>query len=170
MNRSAKLRVVVAGYVTAFLAAGVAMVLRVLLTQGDVANASSGMYAFGDTILFIAVFGVVALVPTGLALYWLRPVRRFWIVMAIAALVLAGTGLAAALVIALASSQPRWVGTAAFAVLRMLCAPLLAPAFLIGAAAAPTRRTRLALILAATVEAAVSLYAAVHWFVWPRLL
>ncbi|SBT03811.1 P7 protein (fragment) [Candidatus Accumulibacter aalborgensis] len=30
------------------------------------------MYAFGDALLFLAVFGVVALFPTGLAIYFWR--------------------------------------------------------------------------------------------------
>jgi hypothetical protein len=44
-------------------------------TQGSIAQASSGMYAFGDLILFIGVFGVLALIPTGLAAYFL--LRKF---------------------------------------------------------------------------------------------
>jgi hypothetical protein len=47
------------------------------------------MYAFGDSYLFIAVFGVLALVPTGALLYYLRPYRRFWVVLAGFGLVLA---------------------------------------------------------------------------------
>jgi hypothetical protein len=33
------------------------------------------MYAFGDLLLFIGIFGMLALFPTGLGLYFL--VRRF---------------------------------------------------------------------------------------------
>jgi len=32
-------------------------------------QASSGMYAFGDAVLFVAVLAVVALAPTGAALF-----------------------------------------------------------------------------------------------------
>jgi len=58
---------VIGGYVAAcFLASGVVYVWE-LFTQGPIAQASSGMYAFGDLLLFIVIFGVLALIPTGLA-------------------------------------------------------------------------------------------------------
>jgi hypothetical protein len=41
------------------------------------------MYAFGDGLLFIAVFSAVALFPTGLALYFLQPCRWFWVVLSV---------------------------------------------------------------------------------------
>ncbi|MBI5248978.1 MAG: hypothetical protein HY912_05735 [Desulfomonile tiedjei] len=98
---------VLAGYLTAFLLASGAVHYQQLQTLGDPqAQASSGMYAFGDAILFMFVFGVVALFPTGLALYFLRPFRSFWTALSIASLALAVTGMVAASVIALASSQP----------------------------------------------------------------
>jgi hypothetical protein len=40
-----------------------------------VLQASSGMSAFGDLVLFVGVFSVLALFPTGLMLYFL--VRKF---------------------------------------------------------------------------------------------
>jgi hypothetical protein len=71
MNRVAKLGLVIGGYVAAcLLASGVVYVYQ-LLTDNAVAQASSGMYAFGDLLLFLGVFGVLALFPTGLALYFL---------------------------------------------------------------------------------------------------
>ena len=66
---------VIVGYVAACLvASGVAYVWD-QFTQGSVAQASSGMYAFGDLLLFIGVFSVLALIPTGLAVYFL--LRKF---------------------------------------------------------------------------------------------
>jgi hypothetical protein len=64
---------VTAGYVAAFLMASAAVAIRVASTSGPDAQASSGMYAFGDALLFVAVCGVAALVPTGVALFFLRP-------------------------------------------------------------------------------------------------
>jgi hypothetical protein len=39
-------------------------------TEGSVRAATAGMYAFGDFILFVGVFVVLALFPTGLTLYF----------------------------------------------------------------------------------------------------
>ena len=73
MSSLAKLGIVFGGFVLACLglaAAGVVYVYE-LLTQSAAAQASAGMYAFGDLLLFIDVFGVLALFPTGLGLYFL---------------------------------------------------------------------------------------------------
>jgi hypothetical protein len=64
------------------------------------------MYAFGDAMLFGSVFGLFALFPTGLALYFLRPFKRFWTVFSIASLTLAFTSLVAASVFVLGYTQP----------------------------------------------------------------
>ena len=71
MNRLTKLGLVFGGYVAACLVAGGAVYVYQLITQGAASQASAGMYAFGDLILFIGVFGLLALFPTGLALYFL---------------------------------------------------------------------------------------------------
>ena len=65
----AKLGLVIGGYITACLIAYGAVYINDLFI--DPAVASGGMSAFGDLILFIGVFGVFALFPTGLALYFL---------------------------------------------------------------------------------------------------
>ena len=75
MSRLAKLGLVIGGYVMACLVASGAVYVNGLFTQNAVAHASSGMYAFGDLILFVGVFGTLALFPTGLALYFL--LRKF---------------------------------------------------------------------------------------------
>jgi len=76
MNKLAKLSLVIGGYVLACLAAGSVVYVYELLTQNAAAQASSGMYAFGDLILFIGVFGILALFPTGLGLYFLLRFRK----------------------------------------------------------------------------------------------
>ena len=50
------------------------------------------MHAFGDLLLGLAVVGTLALGPFGLALYWLRPVERFWTLLAWGAVLLVLTG------------------------------------------------------------------------------
>lgn len=42
-----------------------------LFTQNAAAQASAGMFAFGDLLLFIGTFGFLALIPTGLVVYFL---------------------------------------------------------------------------------------------------
>ena len=71
MSGLMKLGLVIGGYVAACIAASGIVYIYGLFTQDPAAQASSGMYAFGDLLLFIAVFGILALFPTGLALYFL---------------------------------------------------------------------------------------------------
>lgn len=66
-----RIAVVAAGYIAAFLIAFAAVAFRAANTSGPDAQASSGMFAFGDVVLFVTVFGVFALVPTGAALFFL---------------------------------------------------------------------------------------------------
>jgi len=73
MSRLAKL--VIGGYIAACLVAYGAVYINDLFMDPAVLQASSGMSAFGDLILFVGVFGVLALFPTGLMLYFL--VRKF---------------------------------------------------------------------------------------------
>ena len=71
MSKLRMLGLVIGGYVAAcLLASGVVYVYQ-LFTDNAVAQASSGMYAFGDLLLFAGMFVILALFPTGLALYFL---------------------------------------------------------------------------------------------------
>lgn len=80
-----KIAVVAGGYIAAFLVAATAVAIRIANTSGPDAQASSGMYAFGDALLFVAVFGVSALGPTGAALSSSGPIvasgpcSRHWV-------------------------------------------------------------------------------------------
>jgi hypothetical protein len=162
-----RIGLVAAGYVAAFLAASVAVAIRVANTSGPEAQASSGMYAFGDSYLFIAVFGLLALAPTGAALYFLRPYRRVWVVLSIFALCVASTGLAAAALFAFGrhAVAPSALATwASLSVLRILLAPILAPAFLVVAIFSPHRSQRFALLGATGMELAVVAFAGFVWF------
>lgn len=167
MKPFVKVSVVATGYIAAVLIASAAVAIRVEYTSGPDAQASSGMYAFGDALLFVAVFGVLALVPTGAALVFLRPYRRFWTLLSAVGLAVAVTGVIAAILFAVgrhaeASPLATW---AEVSVLRILVAPLLALAFLVCAVVAPRRSPRLALLSATALEAAVSAYGGFVWFV-----
>jgi hypothetical protein len=163
---------VLSGYALALLLAGVAVEIRLLHTQGSDAQASAGMYAFGDALLFIAVFSAAAAIPTGVALYFLRPCRWFWTALALAALAIALSGVVGALICVVTVRLPipresplqYW---AAFSVLRTLAAPLLAAVFVLSAILAPSRTARWVLAGAALSESAVAVYAVLQWFVGP---
>ena len=71
MSQFAKWGLVIGGYIAACLVASGAVYVNQLFTPGAASQASAGMSAFGDLILFILVFGVLAVLPTGLALYFL---------------------------------------------------------------------------------------------------
>ena len=75
MSRLAKLGLVIGGYAAACLAAIGAVYVNGLFTQNATAQASAGMYTFGDLILFGSIFSFLALLPTGLAVYFL--LRKF---------------------------------------------------------------------------------------------
>jgi hypothetical protein len=160
--------VVAGGYVAAGLLASAAVAIRVANTNTADAQAASGMYAFGDSFLFLAVFAVLSLVPTGAGLWFLRPHRRFWIVASTIGLGVAATGLAAAVLFGMgrhaATSSPLGLW-AAFSVLRILVAPLLALGFLVCGVLSPFRFARAACLAAAVTEAAVGAYGGFTWFV-----
>ncbi len=171
MNASLKVGAVVGGYVAAFLVASAAVGIRLANTSGPDAQAASGMYAAGDAFLFAAVFGVAALVPTGAALFFLRPYRRFWTVLSAFSLGVAVTGLAAVALFAIgryAAPSPIAIW-AALSVLRILVAPLLALTCLVCTVLSPYRVPRLALLAATAIEVAVSAYGGFVWFL-PLLL
>lgn len=69
MSRLTKLALVFGGYAAACLIAYGAIYVHQLLSPPDVLQASAGMSAFGEFVLFIIVFGFFALVPAGLAAF-----------------------------------------------------------------------------------------------------
>jgi hypothetical protein len=169
-----KLGIVAAGYLASFVIAAAVVAVRVALTSGPDAQASSGMHAFGDAFLFLNVFGMCALVPTGLALYFLRPYCAFWGALGRLGIVVALTGVAAVAVYAFGrTGSPAFLTPwATFSPLRMLVAPLFAAGFLVCALVSPRGFPRVALLSAAVMEIAVSAYIAIVWFVplvlrWP---
>jgi len=163
-----KVGVVAVGYIAAFIVASTAVGVRLVTTSGPDAEASSGMYAFGDALLFVAVFGVAALVPTGTALFFLRPYRNFWTVLSVFGLGVAVTSLTAVALFAIdrhvapPSPLATWAG---LSVLRILVAPLLALTFLVCTVLAPYRFPRFAFLAGTLMEAAVCAYGGLVWFV-----
>src|SRR4030095_1207550 len=135
-SRASKLSLVAGGYLLAVLVAIAAVFLRVALTSDPNAQASSGMYAFGDSLLFIAVFSVAAVPPTGAALYFLRPYRAFWNVFSWLGVTVAVTGIVAAALFQCgrhAAEPSPLAALTSLSMLRLLIAPPLAMGFLLSA-------------------------------------
>ena len=154
MTRLGRLTAVLGGYAVA-LGVAIAVVVLRTLTVGAEARASSGMVAFGETILFGGVFGLLAVVPTALALYFLRGYQPLWVTASRSSIALGILAIAAGVVVL-------WVAPAAadahFAALILLfMAPLLAVAFALAALIAPAARFRAQLAFAAAMETAVAL-------------
>jgi hypothetical protein len=168
MKPVVKISVVGAGYVAAIILACAAVAIRVARLSGPDAQAAGGMYAFGDSVLFVAVFGVAALVPTGAALFFLRPYRAFWYAISGLGLIVAGTGVVAAALYAFGrhAAEPSPLAIwAALSVLRILIAPVLALTFLVATVLSPYRVSRFAFLVATVMEASVTAYAVLVWFV-----
>lgn len=163
----AKVGLVAGGYLGAFaLAAGV-VIAYVAATSGPDRQQYGAMFAFGDSLLFLAVFGVAALVPFGLGLFFLRPYRTVWRALAVAALAVAAT--AGAMMFGASGADTAagpWM--ALFGLLRLLISPFFAMACLVAVVLAPGSGPRRILLLAAVIELAVFVWVAVSWFLRVR--
>ena len=149
----AKVGIVFLGLIAAFAAAWVAVYLRQLATDTREALAASGMYAAGDMFLGIGVFGILALVPIGLTLCWLRPVARFWSALVWTAMIFAVSGfLALAANMAATTSTGGWIF---FAQARVGLMPLSALALFTCALFAPLARHRWLLLAAAFTDGVI---------------
>ena len=155
MKSLAKVVVVCGGYVAAFAIALAAVTLYIAATSYIDRVTYSGMSAFGDSLVFLFAFGAAAVAPTAVALFFLRPYRQFWSAFSALALATAATGLAAAIDYVAARSpdaSPAIQSWSAFAVLRIIVAPLFAGAFGLAGLFAPTRTARAMLLLASVIE------------------
>ncbi len=103
----------------------------------DTSQASGGMQDFANLLLFLGMFGTLSLVPTGLALYFLRTSLKFWTVFSVLSPAFAMTGLVSAALV-----QPSWGVMEFVKIPRILGAPVFCLAFLISAALAPSRSLR----------------------------
>ena len=162
----AKVGVVVGGYLAAILLAVGVVLLYINQTNVPDRDASSAMYAFGDALLFVAVFGIVSTIPTGVALVFLRRSRKFWIAFCVVALVMACTSLGAVAVTVLDSRQfalgASFDGWATLSVLRILVSPFIALSLGLSAMVAP--RADFRWYLFGTAFGVSSVYGFFHWF------
>jgi len=163
----AKVGLVAGGYLAALATTWVAVKSYIAATSGPDRELYAAMYDFGDSLLFLAVLGVAATVPTGAALYWLRPSPGFWARLSIAALTIAWTSLAAMPAyfapMAFGASGPLRT-LSSIAVLRILVAPLFVLFFLLSSLLAPNRKARISLLAATAMEAVAFACVASWWF------
>jgi hypothetical protein len=166
LRPAAKIGIVSGGLLVAVAVAAWLVFGRMALMRDGNDAASSGMAAFGDLLLGLAVFGVLALVPGGLGLYWLRPVTWIWPVLVGSAVALALTG-----VLAVAANgwwRESAGNLALLADVRIGLMPLSALVSLCGAAFAPGTRWRWVLIGAAVLDGALFCSVMAVHFVLPR--
>jgi hypothetical protein len=167
VKTAGKVGLVVAGYIAAFLVAAAIVAIYIASTDGPDRQTYGAMYDFGDFLLFLAAFAAAAVPPTGAALFFLRPHRPFWIVVSVGALGIAATAVGAFMTYLAArtagasSMLYAWSGLAGF---RILVGPLFALAFFLSCLFAPTRRARIALLVATLIEAVVFAGVALMWF------
>ena len=163
MRAAAKVGLVAAGYVGAFVVAYAVVAVYVAATSEPDRQTYAAMYGFGDSLLFLAVLAVAAVPATGAALFFLRPHRSFWLTLCVVVPAVAITALAALIeyVAATGAAHSSW---SAVAMLRMLASPLFAGAFFLSALLAPGRAFRLVLFGATLIEMLVCGWMAVTWF------
>ena len=165
MNRKTQVAIVIAGYALAILGAVAAvLVRRAFITDPD--QASSGMYAFGETLLFCGAFGFLALAPTAFALFFLRHYRPLWVVGSNAALVVAIVGIAAGCFLPMTSAstsrQPLFALLSFLSLMLVFATPVFAAAFAISGLIAPESRFRKKLMASAAIELVAALPFAVR--------
>ena len=164
MNTSAKTGIVIAGYILACVGAFAAAYINELATRGTDAQASQGMFAFGQSILFMLVFGGLALIPTVLAFYFLRASEKFWNGFALLCLVFSIIGIVVVVTNALINARILHISESSaavvslFGVLGAFGGPILIIGFLILAVIAPSRHPRILLLASAGLEIVGELY------------
>jgi len=166
MRPLAKVGIVIAGYVLTLLIAWAAVTGYVAATSGPDRQTYAAMFDFGDSLLFLAVLGVAAVPATAAGLFFLRPVPSFWIALSGVALTIAATGLAAMFEYLAQRSMPASSalhGWSELAVLRILIAPFFALVFLVSAVFAPSRSSRVALLIACGSETAAFAGVVILW-------
>ena len=144
-----RLSEILTGYLIAFVLGVVAVALGTLFLGGPEARASAGMNAFGDLLLFLAVFAVTSIPSTLGALFALKPYRVFWLGLAAIAIMIAPTS-GAAFVAWNADPQST---AAELGFLRILASPFSVVGCALAGAIAPNTGPRIALYTAGAIEA-----------------
>lgn len=166
LNAWSKVGIVLAGYVLAFVGSAVAVAIYDRQFTPADNQAMGGMIAGGEMMYGAGMFLFLALAPTGLALWFLRASRRFWLVFSNLVVAFAAVGLVAAVTTTLMRSGPElpWLGLFGFLGLaQMLSSPLWIGGFAGFALIAPDRVSRRRMLVAAATEVAVAGCALLHF-------
>jgi hypothetical protein len=150
-----KVAIVAGGYLLAIFVAVAVTYVYTWISDSPERQAQSGMSAFGDSVVFLAVLGVASIPASCALILFLRGVRQFWYVTCVLALLIAASGLATAAAYAFgrAVDSPALLQSwAMWSPLRFLASLLFGPAFFLSALFAPTRAFRVALLLATAME------------------
>jgi len=173
MNRWTKLAIVLAGYALAFVVSGVTVAIYDRRFTPADNQAMGGMIAGGEMIYACGVFLVVALVPTGLALWFLRRHRPSWSVLTIACLAFAVAGLVAVLATAATRGTPPraplLVLVELFGLAQMLGSPLWIAGFGLFALLAPARDLRIRMVVAIAFEVVIAGCGLVRFLLQPAI-
>jgi hypothetical protein len=170
MSKSAKVAVVIAGYALALICA----FAYFYVYPNPEAAAYPGMAAFGDSIVFLGIFGFVGLFPTTLALYFLRPFNRFWLPFAMACLVFAISGPLVEIANTALDARraydhsPMAAVLSLIGILHIFGTPLFFIGFIIFSAIAPPGRPRRLMLLSAAMEVLTGGYAFFTLLIYDR--
>jgi hypothetical protein len=151
-----KAGIVLALYAVAALSAAGVVWIYVAVNAGPDRDQYAGMAAFGDMLLFLGTFALASVPATGTALWFLRPVRAFWIALAALGLCSAMSGIVALLDYAsphLGAGGMLPEALSALMSLRLLLAPCIGLGWLVAGLFAPSTGPRRILLGAAAVDA-----------------
>ena len=161
-----KLAFIAGGYLAALVIAVVAVALHSLFVDDRLVQASSGMYAFGDLMLFLIVFCGAAIPATVAALWMLRLHPLFRKISAAIATIFTMMGCVSLLIYlgSHSSEASRWIKEwSAAAVLRIVFSPFFSGISFLFGLLTPSRSIRAVFLGCALIEAL--LFAAVM-MVW----
>jgi hypothetical protein len=168
MSRAQKIRIVLGGYVAAVAAAAAAAWLYNWHTSRLPYDTSGGMYAAGEAMTSVAVFLVVALIPTLIGLWYLRGNTQFWNLVGWGSLLFAGVSLLSVLIVMAHPAVTRSLVLMLLNVLalaQLLGVPFWLVGFVLFAVLAPDRGSRRLILGAIAIELVIGLCAFLHWFV-----
>lgn len=161
-----KLAIVLAGYALALLAGCASMVIYDHRFSPADQQAYGGMIAGGEMMYGGGVVALLALIPTALALWFIRTARWIWLVFAIAGLAFAIAGLAATITLLATSghmdrSVPLMISDL-LATVQMFGSPIWVAGFGLFALLAPTPALRRSMLVAVAFEVVIAVCALVH--------
>jgi hypothetical protein len=175
MTSRVKILLIVLGYGLAFLLATAIVYVNQTYFQNPVdAQAASGMYAFGDMILFLGAFGSLALIPTVAGCLFFKSFKKFWTICSSLGLAFAIFGVVAEVANIILSRTPVFNSSSPGAIvsvlgiLHMFCTPITFALFLIVGFIAPKGKARNYFYISASLEFFVGLYTVFNFLVFQR--